>query len=184
MEDEKIINLYFARTEEAIKETKNKYNSYCTSIAYHILSSVEDTEECISDTYMQVWNSIPPNRPDSLRAYVGKITRNLALNRLRANTAKKRGEATLVLEELQISSLETPYDELERKLMADAITAFLHTLPPVKQQIFMLRYWYFEPIKTISRKTGWREDSVKSELYRLRKKLKTHLEKEGLYDEA
>lgn len=184
MEDSRIIDLYFDRSEDAIAETKAKYNSYCTKIAYNILASFEDTEECVSDTYLHTWNAIPPSRPNSLKGFVGRITRNLSLNRLKANSAKKRGEAVLVLDELQISSLETPYDEVEKKMVADAITGFLRTLSPVKQQMFVLRYWYFEPISAISQKTGWKENSVKSELYRLRSKLKSHLEKEGFRYEA
>lgn len=178
MEDSKIIGLYFDRSEDAIAETKAKYKSYCTKIAYNILASYEDTEECVSDTYLQTWNAIPPSRPNSLKAFVGKITRNLSLNKLKANSAKKRGEAALVLDELQVASLETPYDEMEKKMLAEAITRFLRTLSPVRQQVFVLRYWYFEPISTISQKTGWKENSVKSELYWLRNKLRLYLEKE------
>lgn len=183
MEDSGIVELYFVRSEDAIAETRRKYHPYCTKIAYSILASLDDTEECVSDAYLHTWNAIPPNRPKSLKAFVGRITRNLALDRLKANTAKKRGEITLVLDELQVSSLDTPYDAMERKLVAEAITKFLHTLPPVKQQMFVLRYWYFDSIKTISRKTGWKEDSVRSELYRLRNKLKANLEKEGFHSE-
>jgi RNA polymerase sigma-70 factor (ECF subfamily) len=184
LEDERIIELYFERSEDAIKETKIKYNSYCTKIAYNILASFEDTEECVSDTYMHTWNAIPPSKPNDLKAFIGRITRNLSLNRLKANSAKKRGEIALILDELQISSLETPYDEVEKKMVADSITRFLQTLAPVKQQIFVLRYWYFESISAISQKTGWKKASIKSELYRLRSKLKSHLEKEGFYDET
>lgn len=179
MEDSAIIEMYFSRSENAIVETKAKYNSYCTKIAYNILASFEDTEECVSDTYLHVWNSIPPNRPNNLKAFIGTITRNLSLNRLKANSAKKRGEAMSILEELQVSSLQTPYDEMEKKLLAESITRFLRKLSSVKQQIFVLRYWYFEPISVISQKTGWKENSVKSELYRLRCKLTSHLEMEG-----
>ena len=98
MKDSEIVELYWNRSEDAISETKEKYGWYCTSIAYRMLSSIEDSEECVSDTYLQAWNSIPPNRPDNLKAYVGKITRNLALNRLRANTTQKRGEVPLVFQ--------------------------------------------------------------------------------------
>lgn len=179
MEDSKIVDLFFARNEDAIAETQQKYGWYCTSIAYNILSSIEDSEECVSDAFLNTWNSIPPKRPDNLKAYVGRITRNLSLNRLKSNRARTRGEMVVVLEELQITSIETPDDEMERRLLSDTITEFLHTLTPVKQQMFVLRYWYIEPIESISKKTGWKSHSIRSELYRLRKQLERYLREEG-----
>ena len=179
MKDSEIVALYWKRSEDAITQTKEKYGWYCTSIAYRILSSIEDSEECVSDAFLRVWNSIPPNEPKDLRSYIGKITRNLSLNRLKANSVQKRGEVPLVLEELEIASLDTVENELERKRMSEAITGFLRTLPTMKRRIFVLRYWYFEPISAISSETGWKENRIKVELYRLRQKLAAHLEKEG-----
>ena len=180
MEDEKIIALYFDRDEQAIYETREKYGPYCTAIAYNILSSFEDTEECISDTYLRTWNSIPPNSPKSLKGYVGRIAHNLALTMLRNRSTKKRCVITEVLEELQIPSLEDPTETVEQKETAKLISDFLWTLPVEKRRIFVLRYWYFETIPSISRTTGWKETRIKSELSRIRKKLKKHLEQEGV----
>jgi len=180
MEDEKIIALYFDRDEQAIYETREKYGPYCTAIAYNILSSFEDTEECVSDTYLRTWGSIPPNSPKSLKGYVGRITHNLALTMYRRRKTKKRCVITEVLEELQIPSLEDPTETVERKETAKLISDFLWTLPVEKRRIFVLRYWYFETIPSISRTTGWKETRIKSELSRIRKKLKKHLEQEGV----
>ena len=179
MKDSEIVELYWNRSENAISETKEKYGWYCTSIAYRMLSSIEDSEECVSDTYLQAWNSIPPNRPNNLKAYVGKITRNLALNRLRANTTQRRGEVPLVFEELKVPDVKTVEAEIDSRLLSEAITGFLRTLPPIKRRIFVLRYWYFEPISGISAKTGMKESRIKGDLYRMRKKLAAYLDKEG-----
>ena len=179
MKDSEIVSLYWSRSEDAITETREKYGWYCTSIAYRILSSIEDSEECVSDTYLSLWNTIPPKRPENLRSYIGRITRNHALDRLKANTTKKRGETPLVLEELEAASLETVESEMEQKLLAEAITQFLRTLPLEKRRIFVLRYWYFASISEISMKTGWKENRIKVTLYRLRKQLIGYLDKEG-----
>lgn len=179
MKDEEIVALYFARNEDAIAQTREKYGWYCSSIAYHILCSIEDSEECVSDTWLRTWNSIPPKRPDRLQPYVGKITRNLALDRVKADAAKNRNEVSQVLEELDSASLDTPENLLEQKRLSETITAFLCTLPPIKQRVFVLRYWYFLSLKEISQKTGWKENRLMVELYRMRGKLKTYLEKEG-----
>ena len=179
MTDSEIVELYWTRSEEAIAKTKEKYGRYCSSIAYRILASFEDSEECVSDVYLSVWYSIPPKRPEDMKSYLGKITRNKALDRVRANSAKKRGELPLVLEELEIDSLDTVENELDKKLLADAISRFLHTLSAEKRTVFLLRYWNFESISEISLKTGWNKNRVKVTLYRLRKQLFTYLEKEG-----
>lgn len=179
MKDSEIVELYWNRSERAITETKDKYDRYCTTIAYRILSSHEDSEECVSDTYLRTWNSIPPSKPENLKAYVGKITRNLALDRLRASGRKKRGDAALVLQEFRVAALETVDDEMDRLALSEAISSFLRTLEPIKRRIFVLRYWYFEPVSEISKKTGWTDNRVRVELFRLRKKLSAYLEKEG-----
>ena len=180
MEDEKIIELYFARDETAIYETREKYGPYCTAIAYNILTSFEDTEECVSDTLLRTWNSIPPAVPRRLKGYVGRITHNLALSMFRARSARKRCVITEVLEELQIASLDDPEESALQKETAKAISDYLWTLPAEKRRIFVLRYWYYETIPSISRTTGWKETRIKSELSRIRKKLKQHLEQEGI----
>lgn len=179
MKDSEIVELYWSRSEQAILETKTKYDRYCTAVAYNILSSVEDSEECVSDTYLRVWNSIPPSKPENLKAYIGKITRNLALDRVRANNTQKRGVLPLVLDELTTVGLDTVEEEINRKLLSDAITGFLRTLPPMKRRIFILRYWYFESISGIAEKTGWSDNRIKVDLFRTRKKLAEYLKKEG-----
>lgn len=179
MKDSEIVELYWNRSENAIFETKNKYDRYCTSIAYRILSSSEDSEECVSDTYLRTWNSIPPSRPENLKAYVGKITRNVALDRFRASSRKKNEETALVLHEFQVASLDTVDDEMDRLALSEAISSFLRTLEPIKRQVFVLRYWYFESVSEISEKTGWTDNRIRVELFRLRKKLSAYLEKEG-----
>lgn len=179
MDDQRIIELYFERSEAAITATKDKYDRYCTAIAYHILGSFEETEECVADTYLKVWNTIPPKKPENLKAYIGKITSNHALSRYRASHAKKRSAFAEVLEELEIADLQDPCDELERKELAGIISSFLRKLPPLKRRIFILRYWHYQPLKTISKGTGLKEERISVELYRIRKKLKHYLEQEG-----
>ena len=179
MEDEEIIALYFDRNEQAVYETREKYGPYCTAIAYNILSSFEDTEECVSDTWLRTWDSIPPKRPQSLKGYVGRIAHNLALTMYRRQHAQKRSVITEVLEELQISSLSDPEETLEQKELASLISRFLRTLPLEKRRVFVLRYWYYETIPSIARTTGWKESRIKSELSRTRKKLRNYLEQEG-----
>ena len=179
MDDEVIVELYFQRNEDAIAETKRKYDGYCNSIAYNILASFEDTQECVSDVYLKTWNAIPPTRPLSLKGFLGRITHNLALDRYRQRKSKKCSVFADIMEEFDIPVLDEPGDVLERKELASTISAFIRTLPPVKQKIFLLRYWYYEPIKTISLETGLKEDRIKTDLYRMRKKLKDYLEQEG-----
>lgn len=182
MEDEKIIELYFQRSEEAITETKRKYDGYCTTIAYNILASFEDSQECVSDAYYHTWNAIPPTRPRNFKGFVGRITRNLALDRYRSNLLRKRSTLTDVLQEFEVVSLEEPGDVVARKELAKAVSDFLRTLPELKQKIFVLRYWYCESVRSISQSTGLKEERISTELYRMRKRLKIHLEQEGYYE--
>jgi RNA polymerase sigma-70 factor (ECF subfamily) len=179
MEDKNIVTLYEQRSEKAIAETREKYGSYCSSIAYSILGSFEEAEECVSDTYLALWNAIPPAKPENFKAYCGKIIHNLALNRYRASKAQKRSSFTEVLEELEIPVLEGPEDALRCKELSAAISAFLRTLPPQKRRLFLLRYWHYLPISDISQETGLRPDKLSVELYRIRNKLKHYLEQEG-----
>ena len=154
MDDKAILDLYFARNEEAITETDRKYGSYCYSIANRILCSNEDSEETVSDTYWQAWNSIPPQCPNFLKLFLAKITRNLALNRLQKLSAAKRGggEVELVLEELAgcIPGTEQIDDQLNAKELARVIRAFLDTLPERDQDIFLQRYFFFDDADTIA----------------------------------
>lgn len=184
MDDNKIIDLYWARSENAITETAGKYGRYCHYIAYNILQNYEDSEECVSDTYLKAWDSMPPRRPERLSAFLGKITRNLSLNRLEKHNTKKRGggQATLVLEELAEcvparDSVERAVDDI---VLADIFNRFLEGLPAETRKIFMRRYWYLSPVKEIARDYNIGESKVKVTLFRLRNELKQVLEKEGI----
>ena len=183
MEDQALIELYWARNEDAITETHRKYGPWCRGIALRILELQEDAEECVSDTYLQAWNNIPPQRPSVFRAWLGRITRNLALTRYRKNHAEKRGggQTALALEELGdcVSGGPTVESEEERKEIAAAINRFLRSLPHPEQQVFLCRYWYLDPLAEICRQFSFSEGKVKSMLFRTRKKLRDFLSEEG-----
>lgn len=185
MEDKVILDLYFARDERAISETEEKYGGYCYSIANRILNSNEDSEETVSDTYWQAWNSIPPQRPNYLKLFLAKITRNLAFSRWRKLTADKRGggETDLVLEELAgcIPGTEHIDDQLNAKELAKAIRLFLDTLPKREHDIFLQRYFFVDDAETIAERYGIRRTHVNLILSRTRVQLKTYLTQEGYY---
>ena len=184
MEDRDIIELYFARDESAIACTREKYGGYCARIAGNILAVREDAEECVSDTWLRAWNAIPPARPDPLRAFLGRITRNLALSRWRKDRAQKRGraEVTLAYEELSdcLSGGTEPEQIAEAASLAETVNAFLAELKPRERSVFLARYWHFASIAEIAARTGKSESAVKSALLRTRRKLYDHLKKEGL----
>lgn len=182
MEDNKIINLYFNRLEDAIKETSNKYENYCTTIAMNIIGNKEDVKECVNDVYMKLWSSIPPNRPNNFLAYIGKITRNTAIDYIEKNNAMKRnnGEFNIILDELEdCISIDTLEDKLNERLLVQYINSFLENLPVLKRELFIKRYWYAYSIEEITKHYKMSKSRVKSILFRLRKKLKKHLEMEG-----
>lgn len=183
MDDSAIIALYQARSEEAIRETDRKYAGFCGAIAYSILRSKEDSEECVSDTWLKTWEAIPPKVPGSLKAFVGRITRNLSLDRYRACCTEKRGggEVPLALEELGdcVGREDTMLSQLEAARMTKCINDFLRVLPQWKCNVFLLRYWYLESLAEIAAETGCSETKIKTDLYRTRLKLKQHLETEG-----
>lgn len=183
MEDKDIINLYLERNEEAINETDKKYGGYCKTIARNILNNNEDAEECVNDTYLRTWNSIPPTIPNILSVYLGKITRNLSLDRLRYNKADKRGsgEINLVIDELsEILPGELGVeDEIEKKELLKFINEFLDTLSKDKCNIFICRYWYGYSISEIASKFGYSDRNVATILNRVRNKLKVYLRECG-----
>ena len=185
MEDRDIVNLYWQRNQDAIRETASKYGGYCKSIAKNILGSNEDAEECVNDTYLRAWNSIPPHRPRILSTYLGKITRNLAFDRFRRKNADKRGggEIAVVLDELAecVSGIERVEDEVEKKQLLEEINAFLNTLSEENCDIFLCRYWYALPIPEIASRFGRSENDVSVTLNRMRTKLKKYLTERG-YD--
>lgn len=184
MEDTEIVELYFQRDESALTETAKKYDSYCYTIAYHVLNEEEDAKETVNDTYWETWNSIPPHRPQWLGAFIGKITRRLAISRFRKRTAVKRGggEYELTLSELSecIPDKTDTAKAVEDKLLTAAINRFLQGLPAVQRKVFVCRYWYFDSVKAIAGQFGFSESKVKSMLMRTRQKLKQTLTEEGL----
>ena len=183
MDDAKIVRLYWDRDEQAIPATAEKYGAYCTSIAKNIVGNQEDTEECVNDTYLHAWNSMPPHAPNLLSAFLGKITRNLALNRYKHNTADKRGGSVIsaVLDELSelVSDTEDVGDALYEKELLSAIHAFLGTLSPEKRGIFVSRYWYTDKISDIAVRYHKTEGAVSMTLERLRKQLHGYLTERG-----
>jgi RNA polymerase sigma-70 factor (ECF subfamily) len=182
MEDRKIIELYFARNEQAIAETDRKYGAYCRAIAYRILEDRLDSEEVANDTYLRLWNTIPPQNPDPLKPYVGMISRHLSLDRYEEyHTQKRGGQVPLVLEELAecIPDNDSREDIGESVALKDALARFIRSLPDKTQMIFLRRYWYTSSVAEIAEEYGMRENSVNVLLHRTRKKLKDHLQKEG-----
>ena len=183
MDDNEIIDLYFARSEQAISETDSKYGTYCRAIAYHILENHDDSSECVNDTYFRVWNAIPPQRPTGFRAFLGRITRNLALGRYRANRAQKRGGGCVevALEELREAAVCLPPDEaVDEAELARLIDVFLDTLAPQARVFFVRRYWYLDSVKEIAAAYHVGVSAVKMSLLRSRNALKARLEEEGV----
>lgn len=184
MNDKQIIELYWARSEAAISETANKYGKYCHAIAFNILYNNEDSEECVNDTYTRAWGAIPPKRPNRLSTFLGKITRNLALNRYEKYTAEKRGfgQIPLALDELQdcIPAIGSVEQNIEDTALIEILDHFLGTLSVETRKVFMRRYWYLSPIKEIAEDYGFSESKVKMTLLRARNMLKQILEKEGI----
>lgn len=187
MEDAQIIELYFQRKEEAIKETDSKYGSYCFAIAENILHNTEDSEECVSDTWLAAWNAMPPQRPTVLRMFLAKITRNLSFNRFHAGKAKKRGggELNLVLDELAecIANESDTENEYIAKELEQSVRLFVRNLPEREGNVFVRRYFFTEPVAVIAKRYCLTENNVMVTLCRTRKKLKAHLCKEGYFSE-
>ena len=183
MDDEKIIALYWARQEKAISETKRKYGRYCYSIAYRVLRNKQDAEECENDTYLNVWNLIPPTKPTVFSTFLGIITRRISLDRFRKYYAEKRGsgETALSLDELEecISNGKTLDEEIEEKMLAGAISDFLRTLSETEASVFIHRYWHFRSVAEIAKSYAFSESKVKMMLKRTREKLRLYLESEG-----
>ena len=183
MDDAEIVRLYWDRNEQALDATADKYGSYCTAIAKNILGNQEDAEECVNDTYMRAWKAIPPHRPSVLSTFLGKITRNLSLNRYKHNTADKRGggELPMVLDELAdcVSGKYNVEQAFERQELMQALNDFLDTLPPDKRSIFVCRYWYTDSISDIANRHGMKNGAVSMTLTRLRAKLHGYLLERG-----
>ena len=182
MKDHDIIDLYFARDERALSESSEKYGNYCRSIAQNILHNLQDAEECVNDTWLQAWVSIPPARPERLGQYLGGITRHLSLDKYRQRgKAANGGEVTVALDEIGeiVASDVSVADQAEQREMLVAIDRFLWALPERECNIFIRRYYHMDAIKQIAKRYGLTEANVKKILSRTREKLRAYLEKEG-----
>ena len=185
MEDRQIVELYWQKNTAAISETADKYGAYCFTIAENILQNAEDSEECVNDTWLHAWNAMPPKRPNALRMFLAKITRNLSFNRFHAKNAKKRGggEITLVLDELSEclaggANVEAAYEAAE---LEECIRRFVRALPERDRNVFVRRYFFTEPAAAIAKRYGLTGNNVTVILSRTRKKLKQELTKEGFF---
>ena len=185
MEDKEIVDLYFQRNEDAIVCTGSKYGRYLSKISFNILKDSLDAEECVNDTYMKAWNTIPPKRPDALGAFLAVITRNLSLDKYKYKYAAKRaqGEFALLLSELEECVPDTSCGSvrLEGEEISFAISDFLRSRNQDARRIFVLRYFYCESVKEIADKLNFSESKVKSSLFTTRNALKKHLLQEGIY---
>lgn len=185
MQDERIIALFFKRDEQGIRECMTAYGQYCRGVAARILPDPEDVEEAVADTWLAAWKTIPPQKPKSLRLYLGRITRNAAVDIWRRKAAYSRGggETTLALEELGecVSNTASPEMQYNEKELSALITAFLKQQSVACRQVFLRRYFYLEDIATIAQACGRRQSSVRMMLCRVRQKLKKYLIQEG-YD--
>lgn len=183
MEDTGIIKLFFDRDEQAIRETDRKYGGFCYSIAYQILANREDSEESVSDTWFSAWNSIPPKSPNPLAPFLGRLVRNISIDRWRKNGALKRGggEMPLALEELQecMAGEESAESRLEQKELICSVREFVSGLSDTERRVFVCRYWYLDPTPDIAARFGFTENKVGMMLHRIRGKLRKHLMKEG-----
>lgn len=185
MDDKSIVRLFWERSEQAIAETAKKYGKYCRYIASRLLGNDQDAEEVENDTYLRLWNSIPPHEPDPLKPYVGRIARNLALGRIEASEAQKRsGEVTLALDELRECVADPAAEDMAEDLaLRGALNSFLGSLDEKTRVIFMQRYFYACTVREIAKLRGLKESAVTMLLFRARQKLREHLIKEGFFDE-
>ena len=185
MEDEQILDLFFERSEQAIAELSEKYGAAVRKTAANILHDRQDAEECVSDTWLGAWNTIPPQRPNPLAAYVCRIARNLALKKYRSNTAQKRnGSYDLVLDELAecIPSGVNVEDGFAAKELSAAVSRFLDTLDYDDRFAFVRRYWFADSVSDIAAMMGQKSHRVSVRLYRTRERLHRYLKKEGLLE--
>ncbi len=182
MDDSKIIELFFARNEEAIRHTRDTYGRRLFVLADNIVRNDQDAEECVSDTYMRTWDTIPPRKPARFFAYMAKICRNFALNRLDwKQAAKRNAEVVSLTQEMEVCIPDESRDrEMEAKELGQILDAFLRTLPEENQMVFLRRYWYVDTIAEIAARYGISESAVNMRLNRTRDKLRAYLAKEGI----
>ena len=183
MEDNQIVELYWQKNMDAISETANKYGAYCFTIAENILHNTEDSEECVNDTWLHAWNAMPPQKPNALRMFLAKITRNLSFDRFNARNAEKRGggEIALVLDELTecLDGGTSAESAFERKELEQCIRRFVRALPKRERNVFVRRYFFTEPVAVVAGRYGLTENNVMVILSRIRKKLRLVLTREG-----
>lgn len=184
MKDDEILNLYFERDEAAITATAEKYGKYCLRVSYNILGNKEDAEECVNNAYLNAWESIPPQRPNNLATYLGKITRNLSINRYNAYNTEKRGKGAMELALAELNECIPDKSSVEESIAESELTRiineFLLSEPEHKRNIFIRRYWYVYSIKDIAASYNMSESKVATLLMRMRNELKAHLEKEDI----
>jgi len=182
MDDKQIIELYFKRDEAALSETQDKYGKYCLKIAGNILEDIEDSEECVNDTWIMAWNKIPPLVPVSLKAFLGKVVRDVALSKYRENHAKKRYSAmTVMLDELEecVPSEINIEDQAIKRELIGLVNDFLEGIKPEDKAIFVRRYYFGEAVKTLAKECKCSENRMTQRLLKLRNKLKAFIEKGG-----
>ncbi|MBQ7010155.1 MAG: sigma-70 family RNA polymerase sigma factor [Clostridia bacterium] len=180
MDDTKIIDLFWARSEDALTQMSEKYGNYCNTVAFGILRDSGHSEECVNDAYLKLWNSIPPCRPDNLKAFAAKTVRNTALDMLEKSTAQKRSGINVALEELE-NVISTSRTETEDAVvLGEMINGFLLSLGDDARRMFICRYWYFMTVKEIADAWSVSESKVKMSLLRTRKKLQKYIEREGM----
>ena len=183
MDDDGIVALYLKRDEAAVKETANKYGSALRRIAAGVLGDPFAAEECENDTYPQAWNSIPPHEPrDHLFPFLARITRHLAIDRCRREAAQKRAGKTVELTREMAECIPSPadgFDAPDAQALIRAVNRFLAALPEEQRNVFLRRYWFFDPVKDIAARFGCSQSKVKTMLFRLREKLRAYLEEEG-----
>ena len=183
MEDNQIIELYFARNEQAIQETGQKYGAFCYRIAQNLLGASEDAEECVNDTYFSVWKQIPPTRPENFKTFLGRITRNLSISRFRALRARKRySEMEVMLSELNdcVPSPENVEQMVEAMQLSGYISAWLEVLPEEDAMLFVRRYWFGDEVRELAKRCGGTAAQMAQRMLKLRKSLRAALEKQGI----
>lgn len=179
MEDKQNVQLYWQRQEAAITESRRQYGGMLDGIAYGILQNREDSEECVNDTYLRAWDSMPPQQPRSLGAYLGRITRNLSINRFYKNHAQKRGSGTPMSELSDcVPAPQSVEQQVDAHRLAEVLRAWLSALPPEERGLFLRRYWFAESLDTLAAACGTTPNKLAGRLFRLRRKLRTTLEQE------
>ena len=183
MNDSQIVDLYWQRNERAIAETADRYGSYCYKIAYNILADSEDSEECVNDTWASAWNRIPPVVPRSLKAFLGKLVRDISLNRYIHDRAKKRYSGMEVLLDELEECIPSDFDverSVEQKELSALLNKWLEALPCDEMALFVQRYYYGDSVKSLAKQNGCTENQMAQKMLKLRKKLKSYLLNEGV----